>query len=45
MLIHHWREVEDEAYKRADARRADAKTIFLNREVNGFPDDFEPIAK
>lgn len=44
-IFHHWREVDDEAYKRGDSRRAEAKEIYLRRKALGFPDDYEAIIK
>lgn len=42
-IFHHWREVDDEAYKRADERRTEARGIFVRRKAEGFKDDYERI--
>jgi glycosyltransferase involved in cell wall biosynthesis len=44
-IFHHWREIDDEAYKRGDERRTEARGIYLRRKALGFPDDFERIIK
>lgn len=44
-VIHHWREVDDEAYKRGDERRTEARGIYLRRKEKGFPNDYEAIIK
>ena len=44
-VIHHWREIDDEAYKRGDERRSEARGIYLRRKANNFPDDYPPIIK
>jgi GT2 family glycosyltransferase len=42
-VTHHWREVDDEAYKRADGKRKAMKVLFEKRKEMGFPDDYERI--
>ena len=42
-IIHHWREIDDEAYKRGDDRRTEARGIYLRRKANNFPNDYERI--
>lgn len=44
-VIHHWREIDDEAYRRGDTRRAEAKKIYLERKAQGFPDNYKAIIK
>lgn len=44
-IVHHWREEDDEAYRRGDARRMQAREIYLARKAKGFPDDYEAIIK
>jgi len=43
LVPHHWRRVDDEAYRRADKRRSKAREVFIKRKVAGFPDDYERI--
>jgi len=43
LVPHHWRNVDDEAYRRADKRRAAARDVFTARKALGFPDDYERI--
>jgi len=45
VVKHLWRQTEDEAYKRADTRRKEARLIYLNRVKNNFPNDWKPIIK
>lgn len=42
-IVHHWREVDDEAYRRGDARRKEARKIYEDRKAKGFPNDHERI--
>lgn len=44
-IIHHWREVDDDAYRRGDERRTEARGIYLRRKALGFPNDYEPIIR
>ena len=44
-VIHHWREIDDEAYKRGDERRTEARGVYLRRKANNFPNDYERIIK
>lgn len=44
-VVHHWREVDDEGYRRADTKRKEARRIFNERKAAGFPDDYEPILR
>ena len=44
-IFHHWREVDDEAYRRGDERRTEARGIYLRRKEKGFINDWEPIIK
>jgi glycosyltransferase involved in cell wall biosynthesis len=45
IVKHHWRVVDDEGYKRADTRRAEAMKVFMMRKVQNYPDDYEAIVK
>jgi hypothetical protein len=42
-ILHHWREVDDEAYRRGEGRRKAAKQVHLLRKMAGYPDDYERI--
>lgn len=44
-IIHHWKEINDEAYRRGESRRNEAKKIYEDRKSKGFPNDYPSIIK
>lgn len=42
-VIHHWREIDDEGYKKADPLRKEMKLLYEQRKANGFPNDYLPV--
>lgn len=45
LVKHHWRILDDNGYRTADNYRKQMKTIYKERMIMGFPNDFMPILK